>query len=55
MLLATFQDLVGQGFLMVVVAVCVYGWMNQKFLAKNSEVKKAAGAKVVGMILKWLK
>jgi hypothetical protein len=55
MLVATFQDLVGQGFLMVVVAVCVYGWLIQKFLAKNSEVKKAAGAKVVGMILKWLK
>jgi hypothetical protein len=55
MLLATFQDLMGQAFVVIVGCVCVYGWLINKFLAKNPGVKKAAGAKVLGMIVNWLK
>jgi hypothetical protein len=55
MLLASFEEFVGRSLLMMIVVVGFYGWLCQKFLAKNPGVKKAAGAKVISVIANWLK
>jgi hypothetical protein len=55
MLLASFSDFVLEsiGGMGITAAVCVI--LTLKFLAKNTQVKKAAGAKVLGMIVKWMR
>ena len=55
MLLASFSDFILESVGGVGLALSFCFLMALKSLAKNSQLKKAAGAKVLGMIINWMK
>jgi hypothetical protein len=55
MLLGSFSDFILQSIGGMGIALSLCFLLALKSLAKNSEVKKAAGAKVLGMIVKWMR